>query len=72
MSMPPGIADLDESVDAPLSHATDQDAASGIKLDDRAEEEQLSRSDPPTMEPAPRRVLVVEQVHLLMRLSMIR
>lgn len=51
--MPPGIADLDESVDAPLSHATDQDAASGIKLDDRAEEEQLSRSDPPTMEPAP-------------------
>ncbi|EFO65635.1 Hypothetical protein GLP15_3349 [Giardia lamblia P15] len=53
MSVPPGVVDLDEGVGAPFSHAIDQNAKPDIKLDNRTEDEQLSRSDPPTMEPAP-------------------
>ena len=53
MPVPSGVVDMDEGVDVPYNHAIDKGAEPGIKLDDRTEDEQLSRSDPPAMEPAP-------------------
>lgn len=53
MPVPSGAIDLGEDMDVPVNYDVERDAESGIKLDDRTETEQLSRSDPPTMEPAP-------------------
>lgn len=53
MSVPSGAIDLDENIDMLPSYDVERDIESGIKLDNKTETEQLSRSDPPIMEPAP-------------------